>query len=674
MELRERIMMTWTFRTFGTALAAVACAGLTLAPTAAAQQQPSQPPSPDLQTQSLEELMSLEVASVYGASKREQLVTDAPSAVSIITAQDIATFGWRTLADVLKSVRGFYVTNDRNYSYLGAQGFGRPTDYNNRVLFLLDGHRVNDNIYDAALIGTEFPIDVDLIERIEVIRGPGSALYGTSAFFGVVNVITKTGASVGGAEASLELGSDQQIRARASYGKATSDHQFLLSATRYSSAGAGRLYYPEYDDPLTNFGVANGHDGDSAGTVYASWRSATTVAQGLFSQRAKEVPTGSWWVEFNDPRSKTRDSRGWLDVSHRLELGGTQLTARAAYDHMSYLGTYPFENDNVQRDFAQGDWVSGELLADRTLTTRVRVVGGVEVKSHLNQDQWAYYTLDPDTAAVDARHSSWQYAGYAQADITINRALTVVAGARYDWWSTLDGTARPRLGVILRPLRDGTIKILHGGAFRAPSAYERFYFGSQEATLRPEDLRTSEAVYEQHIGRRLRLTASTFMTSITDLISQIETNEQISHVNDEQVDSHGGALETEMRWATGALVRVGYAYQHVLDKDSGQWLSNAPRHLLTTAASTPFLGRRGTAGLDLTRVSSRLTNQESQLPGAWLANMTVNYRLAASRLTLAGSLNNLFDTDYAHPVGGEFRQAAITQNGRTFSIRALMRF
>jgi outer membrane cobalamin receptor len=73
------------------------------------------------------------------------------------------------------------------------RGFGRPSDYNNRILLLVNGHRYNDNVYDQAPIGLDFPIDLALVDRIEVIRGPGSALYGTSAFFAVINVIVRPG-------------------------------------------------------------------------------------------------------------------------------------------------------------------------------------------------------------------------------------------------------------------------------------------------------------------------------------------------------------------------------------------------------------------------------------------------------------------------------------------------
>jgi iron complex outermembrane receptor protein len=96
----------------------------------------------------LEALPQIPIETVSGASRYEQKVTQAPASVSIVTSDEIKKQGYRTLAEVLESVRGLYVTDDRNYSYLGVRGFGRPGDYNSRVLLLVDGHRLNDNIYD----------------------------------------------------------------------------------------------------------------------------------------------------------------------------------------------------------------------------------------------------------------------------------------------------------------------------------------------------------------------------------------------------------------------------------------------------------------------------------------------------------------------------------------------
>ncbi len=161
-----------------------------------------------------EQLMKIEVATVSTASKFEQKVTEAPSSVSIVSADEIKKYGYRTLADILRSLRSFYITYDRNYSYVGVRGFGRSGDYNTRILLLVDGHRINDNLYNAAPLGTEFVVDVDLIDRVEVIRGPGSSLYGNNAFFAVVNVITRQGRNLGGVEVSGEAGSFDTYKGR----------------------------------------------------------------------------------------------------------------------------------------------------------------------------------------------------------------------------------------------------------------------------------------------------------------------------------------------------------------------------------------------------------------------------------------------------------------------------
>ncbi|MDE5459052.1 TonB-dependent receptor plug domain-containing protein, partial [Bradyrhizobium sp. CSA112] len=139
--------------------------------------------------------MQLQVTT---ASRYAQSALEAPAVVSVVTAEDIRLFGYRTLADVLAGMRGLYVSYDRSYHYLGTRGFSTPGDYNTRVLLLVNGIRFNDSLYDQASIGTDFPIDIDLVERVEFVSGAGSAVYGPNAFFGVINVITRDGAHLRG--------------------------------------------------------------------------------------------------------------------------------------------------------------------------------------------------------------------------------------------------------------------------------------------------------------------------------------------------------------------------------------------------------------------------------------------------------------------------------------------
>ena len=158
----------------------------------------------DLTALPFEQLLTIEV---FSASKFVQPSSQAPALVTVITGADIRSFGWRSLGEVARSVRGLYVSYDRNYSYLGARGFLRPGDYNTRFLLLVDGNRINDAVYDQAPVGGEFPVELDLIERIEFVPGPGSSIYGSNAFFGVINVITKKSAELRGVRIAAEAGS-----------------------------------------------------------------------------------------------------------------------------------------------------------------------------------------------------------------------------------------------------------------------------------------------------------------------------------------------------------------------------------------------------------------------------------------------------------------------------------
>ena len=121
----------------------------------------------------------------------------------------------RVLGEALRSLRGFYISDNRQYTYLGVRGFMRPGDDNPRILLLVNGHRLNDKIYDTAAIGTEFPLDLELVDHIEVVRGPGSSLYGTNAIFGVIDIITREPGQKAAVEVSGDAGSLWSRRGRA---------------------------------------------------------------------------------------------------------------------------------------------------------------------------------------------------------------------------------------------------------------------------------------------------------------------------------------------------------------------------------------------------------------------------------------------------------------------------
>src|ERR1700722_6248592 len=289
----------------------------------------AQQASPDLGAASLEELSNIQV---YSASKHMQSTRDAPSSVTVVTADEIQKYGYRTLADILQSVRGFYVTYDHDYSFVGVRGFGRLGDWNSRILVLIDGHRINDNIFGQAFLGSEFLVDVDLIERVEIIRGPSSSLYGAQAFLGVINVIPRKPPQLKGAELSFEPASFGTYAGRASYGGQYKGIDMLLSGTFYDSQGQ-TLFYPQFDSPATNFGITRNTDYESYQHILATISFRGLTLQGVFSARDRGVPTGYFGTVFNDPRTRNVDYHQYLDLSYQHEVGEKwELAARTSYD------------------------------------------------------------------------------------------------------------------------------------------------------------------------------------------------------------------------------------------------------------------------------------------------------------------------------------------------------
>lgn len=642
---------------------------------------------------SLEELVNVKVDTVYGASKYEQKVTQAPASVSIVTADEIKKFGYRTLADMLRSVRGLYVSDDRNYSYLGMRGFQRPGDYNTRVLVLVDGHRMNDNVYDQTEFGRENLIDVDLIDRVEVIRGPSSSIYGSSAFFGVINIVTKRGGQFDGVEASAEAGSFDSYKGRFSYGdKFKSGVEFLLSGSYYTSEGQRKLYYPEFDqrisaDPrATNNGYAKDADGEKAFNLFSSARYEDFTLSGFYSSREKEVPTASFDTVFNDGREETTDYRAYVDLKYDHSFSeDSQLQGRVFLDYASYYGTYPTDYANpgdppnivLNKDAVDGSWVGTEWQWTKKVLDRHTLILGGEYRENLRQHQANYDDVFPRTYLLDDTRTSQTLGLFAQAEVSLRTNLVLNAGLRYDeYFGTFGGAVNPRMGLIYNPWKDGTFKLLYGEAFRAPNAYEQFYYLAQPTLpeLKPETIRTYELVYEQYLAEPYRLSASGFYYKIDDLISQTTTpGGDIAFANLSGAHAVGGEFELEAKYDSGLMARVSYTLQQAEDED-GNELSNSPRHLAKLNLICPLYSDKIFAGVELQYQSAARTLSGNDARGFATANLTLFSQKLAKGLEVSASIYNLADTRYGYPGSDDHLQNTIQQDGRSFRVKVTYRF
>jgi outer membrane receptor for ferrienterochelin and colicins len=648
---------------------------------------PEQERGKDLRSLSLEELMEIEVQTVVSASKYRQKVSEAPASITIITADDIKKFGYRTLADILRSVRGLYTTYDRNYDYIGIRGFGRPGDYNTRILLLVDGHRINDAIYASAAIGTEFILDVDLIERVEVTRGPGSSLYGSNAFFGVVNVITRRSRDTAGTELSAEAASEQTYKGRLTYGnRAGKDREALLSATGYASAG-GQLYFSEYDprNPLAdpraaNNGFADAGDGDRFQSGYGKFSSGGFQLSAAAVQRTKVIPTASYGVDFNDPGNRTTDKRAYLDAQYSVQGSrGAEYTFRGYYDVYQYSGDYLYSG-TVNQDRAYGTWYGGEARVTARVLSAHRVIAGAEYETRGRQDQWNGDAGAAGTVYLDDRRRSQYWAVYAQDEITISPVFLIYAGVRHDQVSTFGGSTNPRLAAVIKPVENGTLKLLYGKAFRAPTVYEMRYEAPpamlSNPGLKPEQIETYELVYEHDFGRGLRAAASRYSYSIRHLITQTaDAFGSTSFQNIERAEATGTELEVQKSWQNGINGRLNYTNQKARNPETGELLTNAPENLAKLNVVVPLMADRLFAGLEEQYTGSRTTVAGQRADGFFMTNLTLFSRNQQKTVEVSVSVYNLLDAKYADPVSADLHPLdVVQQDGRTFRVKLTYAF
>ena len=643
---------------------------------------PEQEHGKDLRSLSLEELMEIEVQTVVSASKYRQKVSEAPASITIITADDIKKFGYRTLADILRSVRGLYTTYDRNYHYVGIRGFGRPGDENTRVLLLVDGHRINDAIYAAASIGTEFILDVDLIERVEVTRGPGSSLYGNNAFFGVVNVITRRGMEKGNIELSAEAASEQTYKGRLTYGTlAGGDQEALLSATGYTSKG-GRLYFPEYDprNPLADLRAANNGyadyvDGDGFLSGYGKFSSGGFLLSAAYVQRTKVIPTASYGTDFNDPGNHTTDERAYLDAQYNVRgSGGTEYTFRGYYDLYQFNGDYLYAGTPNQ-DRVYGAWYGGEVRVTGKVLNAHRVIVGAEYEARGRQDQWNGDADAAGTIYLDDQRRSQSWAAYAQDEITVSPVFLLYAGIRHDQESMFGGSTNPRLAAVITPIENGTLKLLYGKAFRAPTVYEMWYEAPptmlSNPGLKPERIETYELVYEHDLGQGLRVSLSRYSYSIRNLITQTpDGSGSSSFQNLERAEATGTELEVQKSWQNGTHGRASYTNQKAENPNTGELLTNAPEHLAKLNLVVPLMADRLFAGLEEQYTGSRLTVAGQRADDFAVTNLTLFGRNRQKTVEVSVSVYNLLDRSYADPVSIDLHPLdVVQQDGRTVRVK-----
>jgi outer membrane receptor for ferrienterochelin and colicins len=638
---------------------------------------------------------------VVAAEKSLTRAADAPASVTIVSGDELRAFGYTTLSEALRAVRGFYGSNDRDYESLGARGFSIPGTYNNHVLVLSDGHVTNDALLGQGAVGRDFDPDLSDVERIEVVRGPGSVLYGSAAFFAVVNVVHRTPPTGLHGEAFGRVGTlgENSGALLGSYG---ADRAYVV----VRGSGADLSGEPVFASPSTSGsaqGFAANLDRERAGHLDLRARASDLTLLASYNWRRKIIPTGAFDTVFGAGGTSTLDQRGFVEA--RLEHSfdsGLAVDARASYDGERYHGDWNYRAIGPGTDASYENWVSGELRVRLSPVPGHRLFLGGEVQDRYRVQLLSATPGKPTFAnggATGVPDSERVLSAYAGDDWRIHRLLLLDAAVRIDDYADSFGTVvNPRIALIGTPYDGGTSKLLFGSAFRAPGLYER-YFNDGGATqiaaigLLPERITTFEIEHTHEIADDLSVLGAAYFSRMENLVeaATVAVNQDgstVSQYRNRKGLVHGAGAEIELRWqpAPGMLFDAWYAYSVARD-DAGTGLfggvavPNSPEHAGALRALHPIVSQVLSASMELIYGGARHTVSDSlesdRLVGESLQwNMGVSGEYARWHLRYGAWVYNLLDERISFPGGPEipFPGHAVPQVGRTLRLQAAAGF
>jgi outer membrane receptor protein involved in Fe transport len=651
-------------------------------------------------------LVSVDV--VEAASRLSEPVDEAPASITLIGSQELERMRYPTLAEALRGTRGVYQTDDRGYVSLGFRGLALPGSYGKRVLVTLDGMPTNDDWSWASFNGFDLRTDLEDIERIEVVRGPGSVVYGLSAFTGVVNLVSRGREVPNGVETSASAASDGVLRARVRLTHHLSPHSGFWASLSGGVTQGRDFFFPEYlrDSPPEVAGEVRGLDAARFGTFTGrAWWRDVNLAWSL-NHHLKHLPAGQFEALLGDGRARQADTRSFIEARFEPRIGPTVTSlTRVHANQYAYRGYVPLSPDLGGLDASRFDsyWFGAE---QRFVFDPSRVF-----KASLGSEVQAF----PYAHAREAAELGGEYlnderqllvaAAYGSVDVRPRPNIKLTAGARLDYYSTSGAALNPRLGLIMQPYAGGNLKVLFGKAIIGPGMSESdysYYNFADNPDLRPEQLYSAEVELSHHFSPLVSATLAVYTNYATDLISLEQLAPDPNGVSfiqyqntDTPIGTQGAEAELRREWKAGYLLAASYSLQRsaylrsqslgdlLLLSRSAEFrqLPNAPAQLASVRAAAPILSR-------LLRVMGRLTFEsgrydrnsavadpiQTHTQDAWLLDIVVSGSEDERRLEYSFGVYNALSSRAEHPVSSEFRQLSIPITGRSLLASASVRF
>lgn len=620
----------------------------------------------DVYNLTLQDLLTVKIATNTLTDKN---ISTIPAPVTVFTRQDIETFGVRYLHEILEYVPGYQVTRFGAYPYeysasSRALTFGSSSK---KILFLLDGQKVNGPRSGNAAILANFTLHH--VERLEIIRGPGSSIYGSNAFTGVINIITRKNTK----ELSIARGNEIDYDVFAAYSFQLSDYRVDLQANAVKSRGD--------DYELTNiFTQTPFKTDDPYQQMSLQFKVSNTKSRYQVHYREIEMENFYHTERTSNRYNFSKHSGLFLFTEHELNFlsnidstlsldyvksylsNGNQSTPIGAFSAISEPQSddplYGYGEFDAYRVAASIDnhWYASERLDiqfgfewQKNSETRANGYTNFDLSAILNQTFPIKHYQNADyTIKVGGEQSQPFYGAYVQLQTRLGE-VDWILGGRLDKHPDLESQFTPRIGAVYIPTKQWQFKLLYGQAFRAPELSELTLFSgitrSGNRNLSSETIKTTDFI-AQYTGDTLLVSFDFFYNEFTDPIINGQINGLVGQVNGDNEYGHG--LEIELIWQLASRTRLRATATHFSKRPKSAFKDS--KNLASVQLDHQF--EKVQLGVSATYRSSRetpVTLSETQtLDAYWNWRGFIGYRLSDG-LRLHFSVNNLLDESHYNP-------------------------
>jgi outer membrane receptor for ferrienterochelin and colicin len=607
------------------------------------------------------EMSLAELATIEIATKRKQNVYSSPSTVSIISRQQLLNMGVFDLQTLLNYIPGFQSSRDIEQGTANRIAVrGRSTALSESVLVQIDGNKIND-LYTGGISIINRLLSLSNIERIEVIRGPGSALYGGNAFLGVINIITASNLS----QVSFSIDDSGSLSSQLLYHNEDKSLDVFIST--FDAKGDEYNFVDLYGTNTLTRDPMKGHD------LYIKYQLNDWQFVGRHMQRKLNdfLPLGSIGNGINEENTEQWSLTSKFDY----EISSTStLKFKAHYskDEWDTIALLIPKNIEIAPGFAlTSNFVGGPYLTSHT----IKVDG--ELNYQLSEKQVITYGASYEQAEVDdvytkTTHNLSTLEAYStpiklngedsfnvlkkrnisslfiQDQIKFNPEWELTAGLRFDDYNDFGNTLNPRLAFVWKPNETSSLKLLYGSAFRAPNFLELYdknnYVDFGNVNLSPEEVKTVELGWINTTDS-WHWEITWFHNKFDQLIELAEPVEDIKNpfyapqfMNQDNRESLGFETEIRLKLSSDFILQANYTWFNkssdiTVSRQAGTLILNYNYNDLNINFNHYYRGK-----------SDLVSNQKSY----WLSGINIRYDYSSS-VSFALKAMNIFDKSYNTP-------------------------